>query len=59
MPEPTYVLVVRVWREPDGRWAARLRGQAESGEEPSFDRAVPLDGIPAAVDAWLEVVTAR
>lgn len=59
MPEPTYVLVVRVWCEPDGRWVARLRGQTEPDAEPSFDRAVALADVPATAGAWLDVVTAR
>lgn len=59
MPEPTYVLVVRVWRRPDGGYAARVLGQTEPEAEPSYERAVTAAGVPAAVAGWLALVTER
>jgi hypothetical protein len=59
MPPPAYILVLRVWQEPDGRWVARLRGQTEPDAEPSFDRAVGAAGVATAVDDWLGLVTRR
>jgi hypothetical protein len=59
MPEPSYVLVVRVWSEPDGRYVVRLAGQTEPGAEPSFVRAVAPGDAPSVVGEWLALVTAR
>jgi hypothetical protein len=59
MAERTYVLVVRVWQEPDGRFAVRLRGQVDPDGEPVFERAATTDAAPAVLTEWLDVVTAR
>jgi hypothetical protein len=59
MAERTYVLVLRVWQEPDGRFAVRLRGQVEPDGEPEYVRATSVSAAPSAVAEWLDVVTMR
>lgn len=58
MTERSYVLVVRVWSEPDGCLTARVLGQLDPGAEPEFDRAAAgRDGLAAIVDEWVTLVT--
>ncbi len=57
-PEPTYVLVVRLWHEPGAAVRVRLRGQVDPGGALVFDRAAASSGdVVAAVGEWLELVT--
>jgi len=56
VPEPTGLLVIRVWLEQDGpgRLRARLTQAADLGEPATtLATAADVPGVCAAVEAWL------
>jgi hypothetical protein len=56
VPEPTGILVIRIWveQEPPGRLRARLTQTTDLGEPPTtLATAAGVPGVCAAVEAWL------